>query len=53
MSNYIDADICRVLHKQSFLGSLVIFVALFVGLVFICLNPAFTAICMSPRAQAF
>lgn len=43
MSNYIDADIRRVLHKQSFLGSLVIFAALFAGMVFIYLNPTFTA----------
>lgn len=43
MSNYIGADIRRVLHKQSFLGALAIFAALFAGIVFVYLNPAFTA----------
>lgn len=42
MSNYIGADIRRVLHKQSFLGALGIFAALFAGMVFIYFNPAFT-----------
>lgn len=43
MSNYIGADIRRVLHKQAFLWVLGIFAALFVGMVFIYFNPAFTA----------
>ena len=43
MSNYIGADIRRVLHKQSFLWALGIFAALFVGVVFIYWNPGFTA----------
>lgn len=43
MSNYIAADIRRVLHKQSFLGALGAFVALFAGMVFVYFNLAFTA----------
>lgn len=43
MSNYIGADIRRVLHKQSFLWALGLFAALFAAVVFIYWNPGFTA----------
>lgn len=43
MTNYLKADLRRILHKQSFLGSVGAFALLFAILVFIYLNPSFTA----------
>lgn len=43
MSNYIRADIRRILRKRSFLNGVGIFAGLFAVLVFIYFNPAFTA----------
>ena len=43
MTNYLSADLHRVLHKQSFLGSVGAFSVLFAVLVFIYFNPSFTA----------
>ena len=43
MTNYLRADLHRVLHKQSFLGSVGAFSVLFAVLVFIYFNPSFTA----------
>lgn len=42
MTNYLNADLRRILHKQSFLGSVGAFALLFAILVFIYLNPSFT-----------
>ena len=43
MMNYLSADLRRILHKQSFLGSVGAFAVLFAVLVFIYFNPSFTA----------
>lgn len=43
MTNYIMADIRRILRKQSFLGSIDAFLGLFAVMVFIYFNPSFTA----------
>lgn len=43
MSDYISADVRRVLHKRSFLGALGAFAGLFALLVFVYFNPDFTA----------
>lgn len=42
MTNYLNADLRRILRKQSFLGSVGVFVLLFVVMVFIDVNPSFT-----------
>ena len=43
MTNYIKADIRRILHKNTFLTAVGIFLALYAGMVFIYFNPSFTA----------
>ena len=43
MTNYIKADIRRILHKNTFLIAVGIFLALYAGMVFIYFNPLFTA----------
>ena len=43
MTNYIKADIRRILHKNTFLTAVGIFFALYAGMVFIYFNPSFTA----------
>lgn len=43
MTNYLGADLRRILHKQSFLGSVGAFAVFFAVLVFIYFNPSFTA----------
>ena len=43
MNNYITADICRILRKQSFGGSISAFLGLFGIMIFIYFNPSFTA----------
>lgn len=43
MTNYIKADIRRILHKNTFLIAVGIFLALYAGMVFIYFNPSFTA----------
>lgn len=43
MTNYLSADLRRILRKQSFLGSVGLFAILFAILVFIYFNPSFTA----------
>lgn len=43
MTNYIGADIRRILHKQSFLGAVAVFWGIFAVLVFIYFNPSFTS----------
>lgn len=43
MTNYLNADLRRILRKQSFLGSVGVFVLFFVVMVFIYVNPSFTA----------
>lgn len=43
MTNYISADLRRVLHKQSFLGAAGAYAVFFAILIFIYFNPSFTA----------
>ena len=43
MMNYLSADLRRILHKQSFLGSVGAFAVLFAVRGFIYFNPSFTA----------
>lgn len=43
MTDYIKADIRRILHKNTFLTAVGIFLAFYAGMVFIYFNPSFTA----------
>lgn len=43
MTDYIMADIKRILHKNSFLTCIAVFFIIYVGLVFIYFNPTFTS----------
>ena len=43
MTNYIKADIRRILHKNTFLAAVGIFLVLYAGMVFIYFNPTFTS----------
>ena len=53
MTNYLSADLRRILHKQSFLGSVGAFAVLFAVLVFIYFNPSFTAEMYAAKATSF
>ena len=53
MTNYLSADLRRILHKQSFLGSVGAFAVLFAVLVFINFNPSFTAEMYAAKATSF
>ena len=53
MMNYLSADLRRILHKQSFLGSVGAFAVLFAVLVFIYFNPSFTAEMYVAKATSF
>ncbi len=53
MTNYISADIRRVLHKPSFFYAVGVFVLLFAVLIFIYFNPAFTAEIYAAKVTSF
>lgn len=53
MTNYIKADIGRLLHKRTFLGAIALFWGLFLLQVFIYFNPSFTLEMYVSKITAF
>lgn len=53
MNNYIFADIYRIFHKKSFIAAAGIYIGIFLFMMFIYFNPAFTADAYAAKTKNF